>query len=149
MIRNFEEKDTNQIMQIWLAGNTETHDFIPEDYWLSQFTSVQEQLLQANIHVYEQDSKIQGFAGMTGNYLAGIFVDKKYRSLGIGKALLDHIKTMYPVFSLNVYQQNQRAVKFYSREGLRITEKGVDEAVSETEYMMVWDANYRQNTLTT
>ena len=86
---------------------------------------------------------------MTGNYLAGIFVDKKYRSLGIGKALLDHIKTMYPVFSLNVYQQNQRAVKFYSREGLRITEKSVDEAVSETEYMMVWDANYRQNTLTT
>ena len=60
MIRNFEEKDTNQIMQIWLAGNTETHDFIPEDYWLSQFTSVQEQLLQANIHVYEQDSKICG-----------------------------------------------------------------------------------------
>ena len=52
------------------------------------------------------------------DYLAGIFVDKKCRSMGIGKGLLDCIKKNYPVFSLNVYQKNRRAVDFYLREGL-------------------------------
>lgn len=85
MIRKFETKDTERVMQIWLEANMEAHDFVPGDYWLSQYQSVQEQILQADIYVYQQDEKIQGFAGMTDNYLAGIFVDKKCRSTGIGK----------------------------------------------------------------
>ena len=42
--------------------------------------------------------------------LAGIFVDSDVRSMGIGKKLLDYIKSIYPAFSLHVYQKNERAV---------------------------------------
>lgn len=138
MIREFEKKDTKRVMQIWLEANLEVHDFVPSDYWLSQYQSVQEQLLLADIYVYEQDNEIQGFVGMVDDYLAGIFVDKKYRSMGIGKGLLECVKKIYPAFSLNVYQKNQRAVDFYLREKLTIVSTGVDEDTAEDDYTMVW-----------
>ena len=92
MIRKFEKKDTERVMQIWLEVNIETHDFVPSKYWLSQYQSVQKQILQADIYVYEQDKEIQGFVGMMDDYLVGIFVDKKCRSMGIGKSLLECVK---------------------------------------------------------
>ncbi len=139
MIRTFEMKDTERVMQIWLEVNIETHNFVPSDYWLSQYQSVQEQILLADIYVWEQDKKIQGFVGMTDNYLAGIFVDKKCRCMGIGKGLLECVKKIYPTFSLNVYQKNRRAVDFYLREGLSIVSKGVDEDTAEADYTMTWN----------
>lgn len=140
MIRKFKTKDTERVMQIWLEGNMEAHDFIPGDYWLSQYQSVQEQLLQAEIYVYEQqDNEIQGFVGMMDDYLAGIFIDQKCRSMGIGKILLEHIKKNHLAFSLNVYQKNRRAVDFYLREGLTIVSKGIDKDTAETDYTMAWD----------
>lgn len=141
MIRKFETKDTERIMQIWLEVNIETHHFVRSDYWLSQYQSVQEQLLQADIYVYEQDKKIQGFVGMMDDYLAGIFVDEKCRSMGIGKDLLECVKENYPVFTLNVYQKNRRAVDFYLREGLSVVSKGIDKDTKEADYTMAWKSN--------
>ena len=138
MIRKFEEKDADRVMQIWLSGNIEAHDFVPKDYWLENYQSVKEQLLQADVYVYEQNGEIQGFVGMTENYLAGIFVDKKFRSKGIGKELLDYIKKNYPMFTLNVYKKNTRAVEFYLRESLTVSATGIDEDTSEADFTMEW-----------
>lgn len=140
MIRKLKPEDTGQVMKIWLEGNTGAHHFVPQDYWESQYESVQEQLLQADVYVYVQNKKIKGFAGMAGDYLAGIFIDKKYRSMGIGKELLGHIKAVYPRFSLHVYQKNQRAVRFYLREGLSVSSEGMDEDTAEADYTMIWDS---------
>lgn len=139
MIRKFEAKDTGHVMQIWLESNIEAHSFIPKNYWVSQYPSVQKQLLQADIFVYEQDDEICGFVGMTNDYLAGIFVDERFRCMGIGKALLDYVKKIYPVFTLQVYQKNRRAKDFYVREGLSVVSEGVDELTGEQEYTMMWD----------
>lgn len=87
MIGKFLPGDTEQVMQIWLNGNIEAHNFVPRAYWESNASAVREQLLQAELYVYKIDGKIQGFVGMQGNYLAGIFVDKDVRSMGIGKKL--------------------------------------------------------------
>lgn len=139
MIRKFERNDTKRVMQIWLEANTEAHHFIPGDYWRSQYQSVQEQLAQADLYVFEQNGEIQGFVGLVDDYLAGIFVDKKCRSMGIGKDLLECVKKKHPSFSLNVYQKNRRAVGFYLREGLSVASEGMDEATEEMEYTMVWN----------
>lgn len=138
MIRKFEIDDTVQVMQLWLMVNMEVHDFIPADYWISKYHQVQEQILLADIYVSVQDRVIQGFAGMTGDYLAGIFVGSKFRSNGIGRSLLEYIKADHPLFSLNVYQKNQSAVNFYLREGLFIVSEGTDEDTEEADYTMMW-----------
>ncbi len=64
-------------MKLWLSGNVDAHPFIPKEYWESNYSMVEEQILQAEVFLCEADGKIQGFIGIVGNYIAGIFVDKK------------------------------------------------------------------------
>ena len=133
-----QSRDSQRAMQLWLNGNLQAHDFIPAKFWESNAPSVYEQLLQANGYVYEADGEILGFVGMQGNYLAGIFVDAKSRSLGIGKKLLNHIKSRYSTFFLHVYQANRRAVAFYQLEGLSIASEGEEETTGEPDFVMTW-----------
>lgn len=139
MIRKFEPRDLEWVMQLWLEGNLDAHDFVPADYWKSSAPMVRELLLHAELTVYELDGEVQGFVGMQDDYLAGIFVDKNHRSMGIGKQLLEHIKTSHPTFTLNVYRCNRQAVEFYLREGLSVVEESADEDTGETDYTMKWE----------
>lgn len=138
MIREFQTSDTEQVMQLWLAGNEDAHPFISKEYWRSHFAEVQEALLQAEVVVYETDGKIQGFIGMVNDYIAGIFVDKSCRSCGIGRQLLLYEKKKHDTLSLGVYQKNTRAAAFYLREGFSIQSEAVDEDTGETEHTMIW-----------
>ena len=116
MIRKFQETDTAQVLNIWLKGNEEAHPFVSGDYWKANQQEVGRQLLQARVFVCEEDGEIRGFIGIVEKYIAGIFVAGQYRSLGIGKRLLDHVKGQYDSLSLSVYRKNRRAAAFYSRE---------------------------------
>ena len=140
-ITSLMKADTDRVMQIWLNGNKDAHPFVPKEYWESNFKTVQEQLLNAEVSVYKTYGEIQGFIGIVDGYIAGIFVDKKYRSLGVGKKLLDHVKSIYHSLSLSVYQKNYRAIAFYSREGFSVQSEGIDEATREVEYIMIWKAD--------
>ena len=82
---------------------------------------------------------IRGFIGITDGYIAGIFVDRPFRSHGIGKQLLDFTKQLHPSLSLSVYQKNQKAVSFYLREGFSVFSQSLDEDTNEREYTMIWN----------
>ncbi len=94
MIREFKDTDINEISKIWLDTNLKAHNFISSEYWLNHFEAVKDMLLQAEIYVYEKANRIQGFVGLDNNYIAGIFVCVEYQSNGIGKQLLDYVKTI-------------------------------------------------------
>lgn len=139
MIRKFKTADIEPVMQIWLNGNIDAHPFVSKDYWVSNYDMVQELISQAEVFVYEIDEEIQGFIGIMDGFIAGLFVDSKYRSTGIGKQLLEHVKKRYKSLSLGVYQQNKRAVDFYFRENFYVSEEGVDEETGNAEYIMTWE----------
>ena len=134
MIRPLEEADIDQVMQIWLNGNQDAHPFIPEPYWQDHYPLVRDQLAEADVYVLSRADRVLGFIGLTGNYIAGIFVDQAHRSEGIGSQLLAHVKKDHSSLSLNVYQQNKRAVDFYKREGFQVSAEGVDEQTAAAEY---------------
>lgn len=140
MIRKFKETDIDKVADIWLDTNIKAHHFIPAEYWKSNFESVKEMFLQAEIYVYEEADRIQGFIGLDNNYIAGIFVCNAVQSKGIGKQLLDYVKTIKSELSLNVYKKNTRAVQFYQREKFSVLRESVDENTNETEYFMTWKA---------
>ena len=131
---------TNQVMQIWLNGNMEAHPFVAQEYWQSNYDMVQEQLLQAEVFVLEADGVVQGFIGLVEGYIAGIFVAGQYRSMGVGRQLLDYAKQRYNRLMLSVYQQNERAIAFYRREGFAVSAEGMDEETGSAEYTMTWRA---------
>ena len=140
MIRKLQNVDINKVADIWLKTNLEAHDFIPGQYWTSNYEAVKKMLPQAEVYVYEDNKIIQGFVGVRDEYIEGIFVSGKMQSHGIGKALLDYIKDKEARLQLNVYQKNVRAISFYQREGFTIQSEGLDEFTGEKEYVMGWNS---------
>ena len=140
MIRRMQKTDIDIVSVIWLDANKDAHDFIPAEYWESNFLPVKEMLLQAEVYVYIDECKneIEGFIGLEETYIAGIFVRKEARSEGIGKALLDFIKEKKQELTLNVYQKNVRAVRFYERQGFQIIDRYMDKNTDEKEYLIRW-----------
>ena len=140
MLRKMQTADLERVLAIWLAANTEAHSFIAADYWQSNLAAVRQTLPQAEVYVYQQDSKILGFIGLQDDYIAGIFVESRARGQGIGKQLLDYVKTGHKRLTLQVYQENTRAVRFYQREHFQIDSTGVDENTGACELKMLWQS---------
>lgn len=138
MIRELQRDDINKVADIWLDTNIKAHYFIPAQYWKRNFDLVKELLLQATVYVYEDKQEIQGFVGLSDEYIEGIFVSAEMQSQGIGKILLNYVKGKRNNLLLNVYQKNARAISFYQREGFEIQCNGIDEATGERDYAMAW-----------
>jgi Acetyltransferases len=138
MIREMRPGEIEIVSNIWLQGNLEAHAFVDKDYWINNLNVVREQFGKADIYVFVENGKIQGFAGLQENYLAGIFVQKEYRDHGVGKKLLDYLKQKYSDLSLDVYAKNIRAKKFYSQNEFVIVREDMDESTNEVEYQMFW-----------
>ena len=145
MIRSFSPKDLDTIMRIWLEGNLDAHPFISPDYWISRSPLLRQQLPLAKILVWESEETVLAFAGMQGEYLAGIFVDRSFRSRGIGGELFRQLKSCYPSFHLNVYEKNEAAVRFYLKEGLQTTARNQDADTGEMELTMKWSSEQRRD----
>lgn len=139
MIRKFKTEDLDRVMEIWLNTNKEAHSFIAEEYWNDNFALVKTMLLEAELYVYEVDHEIKGFIGLNDKYIGGIFVSYPFQARGIGKQLLDYVKGIKKELVLSVYQKNQKAIKFYKREGFSISLEGVDKGTGEKEYLMRWE----------
>ena len=139
MIRKLQKADINRVADIWLKTNLKAHFFIPEQYWISNYEFVKEMLPQAEVYVYEDDKMIQGFIGVSDEYIEGIFVSDEMQSRGIGKMLLDYIKDKKDRLQLKVYQKNVRAMSFYQREGFTIQSEEMNEFTREKEYVMNWE----------
>ena len=138
MIREFQRDDINKVADIWLNTNIKAHSFIHAQYWKDNFELVKELLLQAEVYVYEENLEIQGFIGLDGEYIEGIFVSGEMQSQGIGKILLNYAKDKRNKLYLNVYQKNARAISFYQREEFEILCEDLDETTGEKEYVMMW-----------
>lgn len=138
MIRSFQAEDIDSVIGIWFDENRKTHSFIPESYWKNHFEAVREMLPQAELYVWEENGVIEGFVGLSDGYIEGIFVRSESQSKGIGKRLLNHSKALKESLLLSVYQKNERAIRFYQREGFEIQSEGCDETTGEREFTMFW-----------
>ena len=137
-IRVLQQADIGRVMELWLDANLKAHSFISAAYWKNNFDAVKGMLPQAEVYVYEDAGEIDAFVGLNGTYIEGIFVSSEMQSKGIGRHLLDFVKTKRTELCLNVYQKNTRAIDFYQREGFRIRYEGLDESTGEKDYEMVW-----------
>lgn len=139
MIHEMELSQLDEIMEIWLNTNKKAHDFIPKDYWENNYEMVKEMLPKARIYVYEVDNECAGFIGIMDSYIAGLFIKELYQSKGYGTSLLSHVKQKYHTLSLQVYEKNEKAIRFYEKEGfVRILEQ-IDENIKEVEFVMQWN----------
>lgn len=138
IIRKFNEFDLKRVMRIWYDGNLEAHDFVDKNYWERNFGFVKRSLPESEVYVYEIDGYVVGFVGIDEGYIAGLFVDKEYRGVGIGTKLIEYVKELYEFFTLHVFENNYGAVTFYENRGLIKKEESVHEDLGEVEYLMYY-----------
>lgn len=138
MVRTLRQGDIEPVMRIWLAANLAAHSFIDKSYWVGNFAAVKALLPRAEVYVWEAAGQIQGFVGAQGCYIAGIFVRAEARGQGVGAQLLAHLKAAKPMLALKVYQKNERAVRFYQKQGFLVCASGVDPDTGQAEYSMEW-----------
>lgn len=139
MIRTFQKTDLPQTAELWLNANLEAHSFIPASYWTDHLEEVKEAFLHSELYVWEENGQLLGFIGLSGSYIAGLFVHRHARSRGIGRKLLDAAKEQKNCLHLQVYEKNAAAIKFYQREHFQIQSRQTDPDTQETEYLMVWE----------
>ena len=138
MIREFDDKDLERVMEIWLYTNIQTHGFIPKEYWENNYDMVKNVLPKSEVYVYEDEKAVQGFIGVENGYIEGLFVISYEQSKGIGKSLLEKCKSTYSELQLRVYANNTKAVNFYLREGFFVKKEEPDKNTEELEYLMLW-----------
>ena len=137
-IRLSEECDINIIMEIWLESTIRAHSFIEKNYWVNNYDLVKTKYIPySKTYVYEEGNKIKGFISIIqNNFIGALFVDNNIQGNGIGKKLLDFAKEEYNSLSLAVYKENEKALKFYLREGFSIVKEQVNEDSKRLELMM-------------
>ena len=138
MIRLAERQDLDRIMEIWLEGNLQAHDFVDPDYWTGCFQEVREAIAQADVWVWDDSGRVEAFAGMVEHYLAGLFVSGAQRGKGIGGLLLEHIKEQRFPLTLHVYSRNAGAVQFYERHGFGTISEYIDLETGQPEREMIF-----------
>ena len=127
------------MLEIWLDASIAAHDFIDADFWVSKLTDMRDVYLPlAETVVYDQDGTIQGFASLYKNSLAAIFVLPEFQGQGIGKQLMEKVKSLRGELNLTVYKKNANSIAFYERCGFKKIREQTDEHTGHPEIVMEW-----------
>ena len=118
MIRNYEEKDIDELLDAWYSASKVAHPFLSEDFFGRERKNIRE-LYIPNVEtwVYEKDSKVVGFVSLMENEVGAIFLDPDLHGTGIGRALMEHAKSLRTFLELYVFKENKIGKKFYDKCG--------------------------------
>ncbi len=137
MIRKLENNDVDKVMDIWLKSTVKAHDFIEKNYWEDNYNTVKNVYIpMSETYIYEKED-IKGFISIINNeFIGALFVDNDCQGQGIGKALIEHVKSKYDNLSLAVYKDNYKSVEFYKKMGFKIKSENTNEDTNFVEYIM-------------
>lgn len=138
-IREAREEDLDALVELWYESSLKAHDFIPATYWEENKSAMRGLYLPLSLNMIIDDNA--GFISMMGNEINALFIAPDRTQKGLGSALLNWAKQKEDKLMLNVYACNENAVKFYEKHGFVMTERSIDEAVSEEQIRMQWTKN--------
>lgn len=135
MIREYKKTDLDKIMQLWLEGNIQAHNFIDPEFFKQNYEFVKMLIPMSTIYMQDLNG-VKGFIGLTENYISGLFVDEEFRRQGTGKALVNKAKQRYNELLVHVYKQNSTAINFYLSQNFEIVSESINEETNEPELLM-------------
>lgn len=139
MIRTFEPRDMDRLLEIWLSASIKAHDFIDASFWQANIDSMRDVYIPASeTFIIEDSSGVLGFYSLLDNQLAALFVDPAHQGNGFGKQLLDHAKCLRNELSLAVYKENTPSVGFYTSQGFKRVKEQIDEQTGHAEFLMCY-----------
>ena len=95
-------------------------------------------LVNNDVWVVEVDEQPAAFLAIAGDFIDQLYVDPDHQRRGLGKALLDHAKSLSPEHLwLYTLQINTDGRAFYEKNGFRIVKLGISpppESEPDVEY---------------
>lgn len=142
LIRPYRSDDFDLVTSLWRRARelalpefqrTKGHTF-EED--LAYFREII--LIDNDLWVAEVDGQTAAFMAIAGDFIDQLYVDPVHQRSGLGKALLDHAKSLSPErLRLCTLQINTNARAFYEKNGFRIARFGISpppESEPDVEY---------------
>jgi putative acetyltransferase len=122
MIRKYNEKDADAIVELWFASSSLAHPFLSDEFMAAERINLRELYLPNTENwVAELDGKVVGFIALIEDEVGGFFVDPVYHSRKIGLALMDHAVAQKGALKLDVFRDNKLGRRFYDRYGFQIS----------------------------
>ena len=135
MIRPYQDTDLSEVLEAWYSASLLGHPFLDEAFFERERNRIREVYLpNAETWVFEQDGVVVGFVALIGNEVGGLFVHADYHGRGMGRALMDHARSIRDVLELLVFEDNKVGRAFYEKCGFRQVGKEVHE---ETGFMQM------------
>ncbi len=127
MIRPYKETDLSKLLEAWYSASLLGHPFLDEAFFQQERNKVREVFLpNAETWVFEQDGAVVGFIALIGNEVGALFVESKYHGRGIGRALMDHARSIRDFLELVVFKDNKVGRDFYEKCGFHHVDEHVD-----------------------
>lgn len=110
------------LVAVWESSVRATHHFLKEEdllYYKTQLGTQYLHLVSLSC-LRDETGKILGFSGVAGDSLEMLFISADARGKGIGKQLLQHAIHAFGVQKVDVNEDNEQALGFYSSQGFRV-----------------------------
>ena len=118
MIREYEDKDLRELLEAWYSASKFAHPFLSEEFFNQERQKIPSIYMpMAETWVYELDGAVVGFIALIGNEVGAIFLDPELHGKGIGRALMDHARSIRDVLELDVFKENKIGRNFYKKYG--------------------------------
>lgn len=118
MIRAYEDRDLNELLDVWYSASQVGHPFLDERFLENERRAIATVYLpNSETWVYEQDGHVVGFIAVHDDEVGGLFVDASVHRQGIGRALMDHTVRTRRCLKLEVFEKNQVGRRFYEKYG--------------------------------
>lgn len=141
-IRPYADADDDDVLDVWYAASLVGHPFLSSDFLGAERQRLAEQYLPASeTFVFEEAGHVVGFVAMIGREVGGLFVAPDWQSQGVGRQLLDHVRSSRPVLEVNVFEANTRARRFYEAYGFVVVGRQISEVAGEPELHLLLPAD--------
>jgi putative acetyltransferase len=118
-IRPATPADFDDLFDIWLASVRVSHSFLSESEIQALAPLVREAALP-NLELWVlqlADGKPVGFFGLDGTKLEALFIAPDHQGQGGGKMLVEFARKLKGPLTVDVNEQNPKAIAFYERNG--------------------------------
>lgn len=120
MIRIIKVADYPRLIEIWESAVSNTHNFLKRNDFLYYRKLLPTYFQHVTLFGFEKEGSLIGFMGVAEGNLEMLFIDNKYRGIGVGKKLITYAINNLHVTKVDVNEQNHQAVGFYKHIGFYV-----------------------------
>jgi putative acetyltransferase len=118
-VRPYRATDEEAVIGVWSRAASIAHPFVADEgtgWRADQMREVY--LIQADNWVAQTGTgRIVGLLGLLGAEIGGLFVDPPAQGKGVGRRLVEHAAQLHGDLTVEVYELNEPARRFYAYLG--------------------------------